>query len=100
MFVIFKHGYVMKTLLTLLLLTVLSVDCLHAQEKPTDRELFERMRRSMRKEYNEYRKENEREYADYLRRTWKEYQLHRGLNPYEHPKPDTLPVVPKREKNH
>lgn len=98
MFVIFKHGYVMKTLLTLLLLTVLSVDCLHAQEKPTDRELFERMRRSMRKEYNEYRKENEREYADYLRQTWKEYQLHRGLNPYEHPKPDTLPVAPKREK--
>ncbi|WP_287619535.1 hypothetical protein [Parabacteroides sp.] len=88
----------MKALLPLLLFVSLCTCCLRAQENLTDRELFEQMRQSMRKEYNEYRKENEREYANYLRQTWIEYQLHKGINPYKEPKPDTIPTAPKDEK--
>ncbi|WP_455634264.1 hypothetical protein [Parabacteroides sp.] len=80
----------------LFLFTLLGISSLLPAQ--TDRERFERMREGMHKEYNAYRKEIERVYADYLRQTWKEYQLSQGIKPYENPKPDTLPSIPKRER--
>ena len=93
-----KFEYIMKALRIILFLIAFCVGDLHAQERFTDREQFEHMRQSMRREYDEYRKNIEREYADYLRQTWMEYQLHKGLNPYSSPKPDTIPAVPDDEK--
>lgn len=69
-----------------------------AQKTVSDRELFDSMRRQMRKEYSQYRKQNEKEYAAYLRQTWVEYQLHKGIDPFSAPKPDTIPTA--REEEH
>lgn len=71
----------------LLLCFILCTSYIHAQQSETDRELLEQLRQ----EYKDFRRQREQEYAKYLQQTWIDFQLYKGLNRFNQPKPDTIP---------
>lgn len=79
------------------ILCLIGLSCLSGQAQ-NDRKIFEQMQKEMRTEFAEYQKQNEREYAQYLRQTWMEYRLEKGIEPFNRPKPDSLPPAPPRRQ--
>ena len=71
----------------LLLCFILCTSYIHAQQSESDRELLEQLRQ----EYKDFRRQREQEYAKYLQQTWIDFQLYKGLNRFNQPKPDTIP---------
>lgn len=99
----------LSILIVLLMIAAFSVQSVQAQtfeeyKKKRQQELQkykderEKQLKQLADEFAKYVEEQDREYTEYLRKRWKEFEMFRGVEPPDDPKPEEAPVYEEPER--